>query len=132
VIQQLPPEGERNERVDIVVNKLSNIATFVKVVIIEDKQASLATRGSAWQAALKQAEDYANLYRQDNSDFTTYGMVNIGTYARFYEMKPERSDWDDFVSSVPYSQAQPLEARRDEALIHNILIDLESKTRRFR
>jgi hypothetical protein len=104
----------------------------MKVVLIEDKKSNLATQNGAWKAALKQLEEYTTEYRGTNDKLTTYGMVNIGSYTRFYEMRPKSKEWVDFASSVAYDTRYPLEACQDEAIIHALLIDLETKTRRCR
>jgi hypothetical protein len=79
--------------------------------------------------ALNQLAKYAKAYRLEENDFITYGMVNVGTYTRFYEMRPGSSNWRNFNSSVQYSQVDALEARADEALIHALLLDLARRTR---
>jgi hypothetical protein len=130
VHREMPPKGTDLDRIDIVVSAYSKTDdAWVKVIFSEDKRASFATQSSKWKGALGQLTTYAGAYRAMDDSFTTYGMVNIGTYTRFYEMGPGETEWVDFNSSVPYDQTNALEAVNDEALIHALLLDLKRQTR---
>jgi hypothetical protein len=55
-----------------------------------------------------------------------YGILNVGSYTRFYELEPSATELRDFVGSgnVVYDAARPLELLEDEETIHAVLHDM--------
>lgn len=114
------------QRADWTIRYIKN-GDPIKVVLMEDKRKGKETQTSEWQKALEQLTRYLKLVRAESGqdrDQTLYGAVNIGTFTRFYQLDPQESDCEDY----PGTNGNYYELAKDEATIHDILLDLVRKT----
>ena len=93
-----------------------------KVVLMEDKRRGKETT-AGWKGALDQLTRYMKLVRTEKDQDPTqtlYGVVNIGTYTRFYKHEEGEDTCDDY----PHHTEQPWELCKHEKEIHSILEEL--------
>ncbi len=82
------------------------------------------TQKTVWVDALEQLTNYLKLVRtEQGGEDILYGNVTIGTYTRFYMLKPGEEIMHDYVE-----QPDPLELKQDEEIVHRILTEWVDKT----
>ncbi|KAI9787508.1 MAG: hypothetical protein M1839_000038 [Geoglossum umbratile] len=114
------------QRADWTIRYVKN-GSLKKVVLMEDKRKGMETQSAEWREALSQLTRYLKLVRAEkNQDAkqTLYGVVNMGTYTRFYQLEHHEPECIDY----PGTKGKPYELAKDEAEIHEILLDLVQKT----
>ncbi|KAH0550937.1 hypothetical protein GP486_007697 [Trichoglossum hirsutum] len=102
------------------------MVTLKKVVLMEDKRRGYETQMSKWTEALNQLTSYLKMVRtEQGGDDILYGIVTIGTYARFYYLAPNEQAMDDYPTTETGSA---YELKNDEAEIHKLLSEYAVKT----
>jgi hypothetical protein len=119
------PEITR-QRANWTIRYIKN-GSLKKVVLMEDKRKVTETQPAEWREALSQLTRYLKLVRTEKNQDpqqTLYGAVNMGTYTRFYQLEHHEPECVD----CPGTNGNPYELAKDEAEIHEILLNLVQKT----
>ena len=113
------------QRTDWAIRCIRN-GDLKKVIITMNKRKGLESQASQWADALRQHTTYLKFVRAESgqADQTLYGVVNIETYTRFYQLDPNEHECIDY----PGTDGNGYELAENEADIHAILLDLIQKT----
>ncbi|KAI9773440.1 MAG: hypothetical protein M1840_007656 [Geoglossum simile] len=116
--EQRPLEGVVKLRADFTIRYIKN-GDPKKVVLIEDKKRGYETQESKWIAAVNQLTNYLKLVRtEQDRDQVLYGAVTIGTYVRFYFLRPGEQTIEDYPTT---ETGKAYELKDDEAEVHKVL-----------
>ncbi len=86
--EQRPLEGVVKQRADFTIRYIKN-GVPKKVALFEDKRRGYETQKTVWVDALEQLTNYLKLVRtEQGGEDILYSNVTIGTYTRFYMLKP--------------------------------------------
>ncbi len=123
-------------KVDLVVESVVGVNDTQHVVLlVEDKRPPKEAQNAAWSGAVKQLTEYMlqaraqdqnhlKLEPTDHLPYSTYGIVNVGKYSRFYVLHPDQTTLQD----LPSSQGKPYHVKNDELGVAAILTELVTKT----
>ncbi|KAH9906635.1 hypothetical protein F4778DRAFT_588791 [Xylariomycetidae sp. FL2044] len=126
-LQQRPAQDITNAKADLMVRTL-NTGEYQSIVFIEDKRRQHEGSTQKWTDALAQLENYVFLTRQVEHirlRRTTFGIVTVGRYSRFYEIPPT-----DPVGALDYTGTggQYYDFKADEGVIDQILMEIKELT----
>lgn len=125
-LQERPWPGVAKTKADLAIRYIKN-GQPRKVCLIEDKRVMYESSDGRWQSAVEQLTTYMTVTRASNPNpsETMYGIVTVGRYSRFYELRAGQRKLMDFT----YCDGSPLHFKHNELEIDGILCYLVQLTK---